>query len=336
MESPKRMKLTEPTLVKSMVKSILADELINLPTYRKYFVGKINDRKNNSQVMSELNQKLTIDCIGYVKRISKANEVLIGPVDQLGESTDDPETLKAALLSKNIPRNVVEVVTLDVRTVEIPDCPPLLRWQFDAAINKWPCKFHEKKYLESLWSNTIFSEDDTQKHQKFIEICKFLSSELGAVSTGLAVNPYSNRIVAFGFDKSKENPVKHCCMDLIDQVAVTQNGGAWSTKHDDEYEKLAQKVSLNFSVAFGEGPFDKSLSSDDNLSKFGPYLCTGYSIYLLCEPCLMCSMALIHSRAKRVFYHREQSRGALGSMTKLHTNRSLNHRYEAFHVVLSW
>lgn len=325
------MRLTETIAVKS----ILADELMTLPTSRNYFVGKINDRKDNSRVMAELNQKLAIDCISYVKRISKDNEVLIGPVEQLGKTTDDLEFLKAALLSKNIPENVVEVVTRDVRTVEIPDCQPILRWQFDAAINKWPCKFHEKKYLESLWSNSMFSEDEAQKHQKFIEVCRFLSAELGEVGTGLAVNPHSGRIVAFGYNKTQANPMKHCCLDLIDQVAITQNGGAWSTEHDDKYVKLAQKVSANFAVEFGEGPFKKSLPSDDNLSKFGPYLCTGYSIYLLYEPCLMCAMALIHSRAKRVFYHRQQNSGALGSMTKLHTNKSLNHRYEAFHVVSS-
>jgi tRNA-specific adenosine deaminase 3 len=124
-------------------------------------------------------------------------------------------------------------------------------------------------------------------------------------------------------------------MDLIDQVSITQDGGVWSTEHDENYRKLSQKVSALFQVDFGESPFEKTTSGDDNLRKFGPYLCTGYSIYLLNEPCLMCSMALIHSRAKRVFYHRSKSDGALGSMTKLHTNRNLNHRYEAFHVALS-
>jgi len=68
----------------------------------------------------------------------------------------------------------------------------------------------------------------------------------------------------------------------------------------------------------------------DNLAKFGPYLCTGYDIYLLQEPCLMCSMALVHSRAKRVFFVKNSENGALATRFQLHSVRELNHHYEVF------
>ncbi|KAL3538539.1 hypothetical protein ACH5RR_001905 [Cinchona calisaya] len=33
-----------------------------------------------------------------------------------------------------------------------------------------------------------------------------------------------------------------------------------------------------------------------------PYLCMGYDIYLVWEPCTMCAMALVHQRVERIFY----------------------------------
>lgn len=345
MADPKRIKLEEKA-TKMHINSILSDDMSELPTSKTYFAGKISERKDTSRIMAELSQKLPIDCIGYVKRVNRHHEVLLCSSDQLLSSRDeiskadseinDNKKVKQFLVLNNVLDDLAEKVTREVRTVEIPDYQPSLRWQYEVVTSKWPCKFHENKYLESLWSNSLFNDVETTSHLKFIKICEFLSNSLGGANVGLAVNPYNNRIVAFGSDKTRVSPVFHCCMDLIDQVAITQGGGAWSTMQDDAYRKLSEKVTERFYVEFGEGSFTKSLSSDDNLHKFGPYLCTGYSIYLLNEPCLMCSMALIHSRVKRVFYHHQQrQRGGLGSMTKLHTNKNLNHRYEAFHVVSS-
>ncbi|KAK3000641.1 hypothetical protein RJ639_022425 [Escallonia herrerae] len=66
-----------------------------------------------------------------------------------------------------------------------------------------------------------------------------------------------------------------------------------------------------------------------------PYLCTGFDIYLVWEPCTMCAMALVHQRVKRIFYAFPNSfAGALGSVHRLQGEKGLNHHYAVFRVVL--
>ncbi|KAG2432908.1 hypothetical protein HXX76_008638 [Chlamydomonas incerta] len=64
-----------------------------------------------------------------------------------------------------------------------------------------------------------------------------------------------------------------------------------------------------------------------------PYMCTGYDMFVVREPCIMCAMGLVHSRVQRVIYCQpDPQHGALGSRQRLHACRSLNHTYEVFRM----
>ncbi|GIL71876.1 hypothetical protein Vretimale_665 [Volvox reticuliferus] len=66
-----------------------------------------------------------------------------------------------------------------------------------------------------------------------------------------------------------------------------------------------------------------------------PYMCTGYDCFVIREPCIMCAMALVHSRVQRVIYCQPDATfGALGGCRRLHACKSLNHSYEVYRLGL--
>jgi tRNA-specific adenosine deaminase 3 len=66
----------------------------------------------------------------------------------------------------------------------------------------------------------------------------------------------------------------------------------------------------------------------------GYYLCTGLDLFVRYEPDLFTSMALVHSRIRRVYYIEDRADiGALCSGNgHIHSLRELNHHYRVFRV----
>ncbi|GMH00672.1 hypothetical protein Nepgr_002511 [Nepenthes gracilis] len=140
------------------------------------------------------------------------------------------------------------------------------------------------------------------------------------------------------------HPLRHAAMVAIEDSAARDRCLFPSTGHFYEESvpvdlllsstvgSPAKKSKTNpTKVINGVNAPTDSLHSDSSR----PYLCTGYDMYLAWEPCIMCAMALIHQRIRRVFYaFPNPNAGALGSVHRLQGERSLNHHYAVFRVVL--
>ncbi len=95
------------------------------------------------------------------------------------------------------------------------------------------------------------------------------------------------------------HPLRHACMNIIRQVAGTQA--------------------------------DLPTPSAPTLTP--SYLLTSYTLFLTHEPCIMCTMALLHSRVKDVFYVFPMPQtGGCGGLVKESVPglRGVNHRFGIF------
>ncbi|KAJ3649129.1 hypothetical protein Zmor_020889 [Zophobas morio] len=307
MNAPKRLKLETPT--KPTLTPILADELYKELPLIDVYVGKIKDPKTTSKVVVELNSVLPIPELTHLKRV-RGKEILLFP-----KGDNDEDDCLTVLKQKGFD---VDLIESQVRVIAVAEIPPKVRKQYEVVHKLWPCNFHSNAYWEKLSTNSLFSDSELEQHAKFmriaIDICDICSVRVSAV----VVDPVITSVVGFGFDQTSDYPTKHAVMVAIDEVARSQKGGVWP-RHQN-YDKIQSLLKMKH----------ENLQFGFSTSGEGPYLCTGYSVYTTCEPCITCAMALVHSRAKRVFYGVKSEKGALGSSCKIHIVENLNHHYEAF------
>lgn len=257
----------------------------------------------------------------------------------------DPASIQARLMEAGVEPDVFA----DNFSVEyVAEFAPLTRRQFDmlkgAKDTYWPCNFHEDKYFESLVNSKHDLWSDTNHDLQELYMTK--AQRYHPQSGGVVVDPSTNQIIAEGHG-TPGHPLHHTVVNLVDLVARSQGGGA--LHHTSSIETFSYNKELG--VAKGEvgsedGEEEKVATSHNHLKRFGsiaqlstvpktgPYLCTGYDVYLTHEPCHMCSMALIHMRTRRVFYSTRSRDGALGTSDKIHTLNGLNHRYEVYAGIL--
>ncbi|XP_056292028.1 probable inactive tRNA-specific adenosine deaminase-like protein 3 isoform X1 [Pseudoliparis swirei] len=283
------------------------------------FAAPIVDKREASRLLRELSGLYPLSGLRHVKRVRAVRaEAGPHPLEVLVCLVGDAPALGAASIDSLLPSDGVGRAGLgEPFVVQVPARAPLTRPQFELASKYWPTSFHEDKRVTVALRGELFGP--LQKARMHAYMTAALTAAKAAGESGMeavgavAVDPATERIVAVGHDCRGDHPLHHAVMVCIDLVARSQGGG---------------------SSAFDGYPACRFASPEEAAASAPPYICTGYDLYVTREPCVMCAMALVHSRIGRVFYGTPSADGAMGTKYKIHSRRDLNHHFEVYEGVM--
>ncbi|XP_061579836.1 probable inactive tRNA-specific adenosine deaminase-like protein 3 isoform X2 [Cololabis saira] len=306
---------------------VLSDEQSQDVELVEAFAAPIINKKETSRLIRELNGLYPLNGLPHLKRVRACRE----------KGSSHPLEVLVCLVSEAPDVKLVSIDSLlssdgakweglgEPFVVKIPARPPLTRPQFELASQHWATSFHEDKQVTVALRGELFTP--RQKATMHMYMTSALTAGIAAMKLGMEavgaviVDPEEERIVAVGHDCRGHHPLHHAVMVCIDLVARSQGGGCYCF---DSYSDC--RFSLSDS--------NPSQKVSDSEAGTRPYICTGYDLYVTREPCVMCTMALVHSRIGRVFYGSASADGALGTKFKIHSQKDLNHRFEVYRGVL--
>ncbi|CAH2084256.1 unnamed protein product [Euphydryas editha] len=324
------------------LRAVLSDDFDQPLKLIKVFVGHIKDVKDISRTILKLNEKIPLKELQHLKRVRR-KDVILCPINFFNNTLSIQDFIESSVPEL---KDIFEFF----KQAEVPLNPPKIDRHYQEAKRIWSCNFHPNKYLDKLVGDEFFPLCELRTHRMYMkvafEVAKWytINKKIDSINllinlnTTIVVDPKLQSIVALSFDNRQEHPMQHSTMLAIDNVAKTQNGGAWPSNQDKDYIGIPEEILPYLKETFPSLKFyrnDFILESKSGTEKedriYAPYLCTGYYVYMLREPCVMCSMALVHARAKRVFFCIDNKKcGALKSKTKLQMITSLNHHFEVF------
>lgn len=226
---------------------------------------------------------------------------------------------------------------------EVPRSAALTQKALKAKMTFWPTIYAPRKKgeLEPLtrgrvrWAweamRTVVKEALAAKEQN--EVCKtVVNSPSPLTSTQLPIVahvpvPYDEEtkastqllspLSAHDTRRSTSHPLRHAALNLVRKIADYRAEPSPSTAAATEPVAVPPPGEVSDTVSI------------DSASRNGAhYLLTSLTLFISHEPCIMCSMALLHSRVKDVYYLKSMEKtGGCGGVACVPKLEGVNHRF---------
>lgn len=321
---------------------ILERELFSTPPLMSVVVAKIiGSSKDIPKAFRLTKEMVATSELRHLRRVrtlpDSQIECIICRVRMTSQHRDISSMLKE-LEDKFASENIFK----EYRIARVPSSAPRTDHQLKACSEIWPCKFAKSNYLINCINGTVFCEAERIVIKVIVKnILSYLEKDPKQHRSAAIVFRCA-KIYGIGLSSPEilaENPTKHSTMLTIDSVATNAGAGHWKG-YSNEKDLMVQ--------------IQDELDNDDRLkdhridANFLPYLCTNYDIFVTEEPCYTCSMGLIQSRIRRLFYLDSSctdNGGPVSSFCQklcypdraiegqlIHREKNINHRFEAWKV----
>lgn len=285
-------------------------KMLNLLKQKGYFLEKVHlnnsifitkEKKEYQKSQSTQNKDAfeLVDC-SFLKRVKNGgdinNIIIITFLDEI------------QYLKKNIPTILSELNILEENTIQvnIPSMQPISQTQYEEAKKFWSITSFISPKEKFIYEH----KDEEQK--EIISIFTKLKQDKEA--TCILYDPQTHQILSKG-RKQTDSYINHEIMDLLYNYS----------------KKLSAIANKERTI----GQKEETPPIENTIELFGyneQYYCEGLYVFTIEEPCIMCSMALVHNRINRIYYEKENKNdGGLVSQIEIN-NYKLNHHYHIFKI----
>ncbi|KAA1469765.1 cytidine deaminase-like protein [Dentipellis sp. KUC8613] len=145
-------------------------------------------------------------------------------------------------------------------------------------------------------------------------------------------DPSQPSFLAHDTRTSTHHPLRHSVLNVIRKVADHRAPPA-SPPHDAAPIPTSAPTSTSTSTSTPV-PSSPAQEPPSNARNGQNYLLTGRTLFTTHEPCIMCAMALLHSRVKEIVYvHAMGLTGGCGGAACVPRLEGVNHRYSVLHWI---
>lgn len=278
------------------------------------YVTDVNPKQTRDLLTALSDKLMYTENLSHLKRVRKLDSSESGSRLQVILARDEEWISQRDALEQQLSQ-----FNINAKPVQVPAHPPLTKEELIQWGHLWPLLFRpgRERYvppspsrLRVIYNHLIYLREKATS----------IPSEHHPIAAML-VHPSTNTILHLATDSSSRGmntPPTHAPTRLRHAVMNCVQG--FATPHA---EATTRRKGYTHSSTV------RSVLSDTQ------YLCTGLDLYVSREPCIMCAMALVHARIRRVFYAAENTSEIGGlSVARIHNEPALNHRYDAFHLAV--